>query len=269
MPTRTVLLAGVATALGAALILAGCGGSSRPGAARPPDVPASWSATVPEGRAVLAASTGTSAPAAPGTITTAGVGTVDGTPDTMKIGIGVSTNAPHAAQALSQNNSLAAAVQKALESDGVAAADIQTTGLSLQQSYSPNPAGYQVFDDVTATLRDLSKAGTVVDDAIAAAGDAGRLEWVDLSLADTSPLMAAARKQAVQSAQVQAQQLAAAAGEHLGALVSLTDQAPQGYPQPMLGNFAASGAVAAPAVPVQPGTQQLTVDVTGVWQVTS
>jgi hypothetical protein len=223
------------------------------------------------GQPVLTATgNGVGGNAAPGlsTITTEGIGTVTGAPDTATVGIAVSTSAPHAAAALAHNNAVAAAVQRALETDGVATADIQTTGLSLQQTYPPSPAGYQVYDEVTATLRNLALAGTVIDSAVEAAGDAGRLDEVNLSMADTDPLMAAARSQAVNSAKVQAEQLATAAGAHLGSLVSLTDQAaPQQYP--VYAGASASAGVAAPPVPIQPGTQQLTVDVTAVWRVTN
>jgi uncharacterized protein YggE len=207
-------------------------------------------------------------PGNPATITTEGTGTVTGTPDTATIGLGVSTTAPHAAQALQQNNTITKQVEDALSADGVAAKDIQTTGLSLQQNWTAGgPQGYAVYDQVTATLRSLATAGKTIDDAIAAAGDAGRLDMVNLSLGDSNPLMAAARQRAVANAKVQAQQLAAAAGEQLGALVSLNDQPQQqgsGYAMPLV---AASGANTAAPVPLQAGSQQLTVQVVGVWQV--
>jgi uncharacterized protein YggE len=165
---------------------------------------------------------------------------------------------------LAQNDAIAGRVQQALETDGVAAGDIQTTGLSLQQMGSPSPSGYQVDDSVSATLHDLARAGTTIDDAVAAAGDAGRLDGVSFSLSASSPLMAAARQQAVTAARVDAQQLAAAAGQHLSALVSLTDQ-----PQQVTGLFNGAVGMASPAaaVPLRPGTQQLSVEVTAVWAV--
>jgi uncharacterized protein YggE len=193
------------------------------------------------------------------------VGTVAGQPDTLTVGISVTTTAPHAGAALAQNNAVAARVQQVLRGDGVAAADLQTTGLSLQQAY-PAVNGYQVDDQVTATVRDLGKAGTIIDDALAAAGDSGRLDMAYLSLSTTSPYMAAARQQAVAAARIDAEQLAAAAGERLGPLVSLTDQAQQ--PGPTFPT-AISGAAASAAtpVPVQPGTQQVSVSVTAVWSI--
>jgi uncharacterized protein YggE len=212
------------------------------------------------GSATLTAST------TPGTITTQGTGMVSGAPDTMTLIIDVSTSALHAGTALQRNNALATAVQQTLERDGVKPSDIQTSGLSLQENYPPSQAGFQVDDSVNATTHDLTRAGTVIDDAIAAAGDSGRLDGVTFSMSDSSPLLAAARQQAVAAARVQAQQLAAAAGETLGSLVSLSDeqQSDGSYPFGATASAAASGSTA--PVPVKPGTQQLSVVVTAVWR---
>src|ERR1700722_12628794 len=182
----------IAAALGAAftLGLAGCGsGGGRPAST---DIK-------PAGAAVLASATAPSA-----TITTVGVGTVNGEPDTLTIGIGVTTTATHAATSLGENNAVAARVQQALERDGLARADLQTTGLSLQQAY-PARSGYQVYDEVTATVRNLAKAGTIIDDALGAAGDYGRLDMATLSLSSTNPYLASARTQAVAAAHVDAE----------------------------------------------------------------
>jgi uncharacterized protein YggE len=250
---RTLHLATAATAATAlAFSVAGCAGGSARGAGAAPVVLAA------AGPAPGSPTTGT-------TITTTGIGTVNGSPDTLSISIDVSTNAPHAADALAQNNAIAAKVQQVLRTEGVAAPDIQTEGLWLGPTNPPAPAGYAVDDTVTATLRNLATAGTVIDDAVAAVGDAGRLGTVNLSISNTSPLVADARQRAVAAARLDAQQLASAAGEHLGHLVSLTEQ-PQSNYYP--GSYSAgAGAAQAAPVPVQPGTQQLTVNVTTVWAV--
>jgi uncharacterized protein len=260
--TRTV--AALLALGGASLGLAACGAPSQTsGSGRQLTTP---------NQVVLAATndSAVSSPGSAGTVTTVGTGTVTGAPDTLTIGVGVSTTAPHAATALSQNNDIAGKVQQALAHDGVAAKDIQTTGLSLGQAY-PESDGYQAFDEVTATIHDISKAGTIIDDALAPAGDAGRLEMVNFSLSSSDPYMASARQSAVASAKAEAEQLAAAAGAHLGALISITDQQSPTYPQPYgVAARATSGGAAGtamPAVPVQAGSQQVTVSVTTVWAI--
>lgn len=214
-----------------------------------------------------ASNTGSTSANGSNTITTVGTGTVTGAPDTLTIGIGVSTTAPHAAVALSRNNDIAARVQQVLSRDGVAAKDIQTTGLSLQQAYPPSD-GYQAYDEVTATIHDITKAGSVIDDALAPAGDAGRLQMVNFSLSSTDPFMASARRSAVASAKAEAEQLASAAGVHVGALVSISVQQSPGYPQVFAAAPAGIGqGSGGTSVPLQAGTQQVTVDVTTVWAI--
>lgn len=219
----------------------------------------------------LAASTnsaGATPGGSPGTITTVGTGTVTGAPDTLTIGIGVSTTASHAAAALSENNDLAGKVQQALAHDGVQDKDIQTTGLSLQEAY-PTSSGYQVFDEVTATIHDLAVAGKIIDDALAPAGDAGRLEMVDFSMSSTDPYMTAARQSAVTAAKAEAGQLATAAGEHIGSLISITDQQSPVYPvyQGVANSGVGASAGSAAPVPLQAGSQRVTVNVTTVWAI--
>jgi uncharacterized protein YggE len=249
--TSTKQITTVAAALGV-LALAGCGTSHE--ISKPPmPKPVLLSATP-------------SSPATGPTVTADGVGTVTGQPDTVTIQISVSTTAPHAAAALAQNNAITGAVQSALRKDGIAKPDLQTSGLSVQENWTPSgPNGYAVTDGISATIRNLARAGTIIDDALAPAGDAGRLDYMNLSIANDESLMAGAKAQAVSSAQAQAARMAAAAGGHLGALVSLTDTSTHGnsiYPQAFQG---VSSAAAAP-VPIQAGSEQMTVTVAGVWQ---
>jgi uncharacterized protein YggE len=185
----------------------------------------------------------------------------------MTVSIRVSTSNLHAAPALARNNAITLAVQHALERDGVAPKDIQTSDLSLQETYPPSAAGFEVDDEVTATLHNLARAGSAIDDAVTVAGDAGRLDGVSFSMSDTSPLMGTARQQAVAAARADAVQLAAAAGEQLVGLRSLTDETDQNPPMPYGQVPMAAGSASTAPVPVQPGTQQLNVVVTAVWDV--
>jgi uncharacterized protein YggE len=269
--TRFVPIAGIIAAA-SALALTGCGGHSgvdrTSNSPSPSGSPPSGSPSAARQQAFLTPGTvpATVSPA-DGTITTTGTGTVSGAPDTMTVSIRVSTSDPHVAAALGHNNAITLAVQQALERDGVAAKDIQTTGLSLQETYPPSAAGYEVDDEVSATLHNLARAGSAIDDAVAAAGDAGRLDGVSFSMSDSSPLMAAARQQAVTAARADAAQLATAAGENLGGLRSITEETNQNAPVPYAQVPTAAGSASAAPVPVQPGTQQMSVVVTAVWDV--
>jgi uncharacterized protein len=198
-------------------------------------------------------------------ISVQGTGKVTGTPDTLTVILGVQTQGPSAKGALDANNQKAAALIGALKAKGVAANDLQTAGLSIGPTYAANSAritGYQVTNQVQATLHDLRAAGTVIDAAAAAVTDAVRVEQVSLSIDDDSALRALARAQAVQQAQAQAGQLAKAAGVKLGRIRSITD-VPTGSPD----TFYRVPAAAPAAVPIEAGSQQLSVLVDIVYDI--
>ena len=123
-----------------------------------------------------------------GKITVTGTGTVTGTPDQLVLSMGVQTNASSVSIALRQANEAASRVIRSLKAGGVRAADIQTSGLSIQPNYSNGsqvPVGYGVGEQLTATLRNLAKAGSQIQAAATAGGNATTVSGVSLNLADT------------------------------------------------------------------------------------
>src|SRR5690606_37792220 len=112
---------------------------------------------------------------------------------------------------------------------------------------------------VTATLRNVDKAGAVIDAAARAAGDAIRLNQVGFSFDDDTALRAAARADAVKNAMAQAKQLAAAAGVAVGPVLSITEDVVMPGPQPLPARLEAADAGA--AMPVLAGEGQLTITV--------
>ena len=202
-------------------------------------------------------------------ITVQGMGQATGTPDVLNAVFGFNTTAGSSTAALSENNAKVTQALAALTTSGVASRDVQTTGLTLQPQYAyphgvPTLTGYQVTDTLNATLRDVAKAGAAIDDVVGAAGDAAQINGLTFSIADPSKVQDAARAQAVRLAVAHAEAMAAAAGRRLGPVCSLTDntQPQQQVPYSSAGfdQNAATG-----AVPVQPGTQLETDQVTLVY----
>jgi uncharacterized protein len=207
--------------------------------------------------AAAATPPGTSEP--PG-ITARGTGTATATPDTATVVLGVQTRAASATAALAANSERATAVIGVLEGAGVAAADIRTSRLAIHPTSAPETGritGYEVTNQVTATLRDVAAAGAVVDAAAVAAGDAVRVEQISFSIADESAAKAQARADAVRRALDQAGQLAAAAGVELGPIRSIVEL-PADQPVPYRAEAADAQRA---AVPLEPGTQELRVAV--------
>lgn len=201
-------------------------------------------------------------------ITVTGTGTVNGTPNQLTLSMGVQVNAPSVSSALTEANQAISRVSAALKARGVAANDIQTSGLSIQPNYrdnSPTPDGYGVSEYLTATLNRISAAGAQIQAAVQAGGNAVTIDGVSLDLTDTSGLLARARAAAVADARHKAAQYARAIGQPLGPVISITDQAP-GQPTPIFAQ-ASGAAPRAPSVPISPGTQQLSVSVTVVYAI--
>ncbi|HET7012875.1 MAG TPA: SIMPL domain-containing protein [Streptosporangiaceae bacterium] len=201
-------------------------------------------------------------PAGSARITVTGNGTVTGTPNQLILSMGVQVSAASVSSALQEANQAVNRVTAALRAAGVASADIQTSGLSIQPNYradSQVPDGYQVSEYLTATLRHISSAGAQIQAAVQAGGNAVTVDGVSLNLTDTSALLARARAAAVADARHKAAQYASAAGQQLGPVISITDQA-QTQPYPF--DTAAAGAAPRASVPISPGTQQLSVSIT-------
>jgi uncharacterized protein YggE len=198
------------------------------------------------------------------TITVVGVGQVQGRPDVADLSIGVTARAGSAVNALSTTGDRAQKVLGVLHDAGVDDADIRTTDLSLNPTYDEGGGinGYEATNTVIARIRDLAKAGAVIDAAAGVAGDNIRVQGISFSIDDDSKLLASARSKAVKRARAQAEQLAEAAGVSAGDVLSIDEQTAS-VP---IDSRALDGA-AAGATPVSPGTQTLTVSATVVYAI--
>jgi uncharacterized protein YggE len=216
-----------------------------------------------------AALTAAAASAAPGgtRITVTGTGNVSGVPNQLALSMGVQTSGTSVTAALRQANSAVRSITAVLRHGGVAASDIQTSGLSIYPNYSGSsgvPDGYQVSEQLTITLRRLSVAGSQISGAARAGGNATVIDGVSLNLSDTSTLLASARAKAVADAKAKATAYARALGRPLGPVVSMSET-PVAQPYPLPEFATPSASRAASSVPVHPGTQQLSVTVTVIF----
>ena len=106
--------------------------------------------------------------APPRTITVTGEGVMKGHPDVMTVSLGVQTRDRSAIGALQQASTKATALLSTLKNAGVAEDDITTTDVSIWPQYDNNGryvTGYVASNSVVAKLRDLNKAGAVIDAA--------------------------------------------------------------------------------------------------------
>lgn len=196
-------------------------------------------------------------------ITVSSVGTATGIPNTLEIDVGVSVLADNVAEASAAAAKGGQAVIAALTSGGVAETDMTTTEYNIQQEYdySGNQQrliGYRVGNTVRAKVREVGRAGEIVDAVSAAGGDHSRIRGLRFGVEDETALEAAAREDAWNEALAKATQLAELSGQTLGKATSIreTVRSPV-VPVRMLADTAmAEGA----PTPIQPGTSTVTVD---------
>jgi uncharacterized protein len=203
-------------------------------------------------------------------LTVQGTGQASATPDVLTAVFGFSTTAGSSNAALTANNAQVNQALTALAANGVAKPDLQTTGLTLQPQYAypkgvPTLIGYQVTNTVSATLRNTATAGAAIDAVVNASGDAAQIDSLTFSFGDPARVEDKARADAVHQAVAHAAAMAAAAGRKLGPVCSLTDDTqPSLYPQTFGADSSATARQATP-VPVEPGTQVQTDQVTMVY----
>jgi uncharacterized protein YggE len=196
----------------------------------------------------------TSTPA--NTVTTSGHGTVTVVPDQATVSAGVRTQAETAAAALAQNAQTAQAVVAALKQAG--GKDLQTQQVSLypQTDEQGKVTGYVAQNTISASAK-IADAGGLVDAAVNAG--ANTVDGPSLTVADTSAIYRAALKKAVEDARARAQAIAEAGGFGLGQVTSVTEQG--AATPPIMYDAAAARSAKAPT-PVEPGTQDVSADVT-------
>jgi uncharacterized protein YggE len=201
------------------------------------------------------------------TLNVNGTGQIFLSPDIAYIYIGVHTEEPTAADAVTANNEETQQVIEALKAAGVEAKDIRTTNFSIwpNQQYGPDgqPTGtrYVVDNSVFVTVRELDNLGDLLDAAISAG--ANSINSIQFDVADKTDALKKAREEAVKDAKAQAQELADVAGMNLGEVQSISfyDSAPMPYMN-SYGKGGGGAAVSeAAAVPIQPGQLTLTVTV--------
>lgn len=202
--------------------------------------------------------------ALPRVITVSGEGQQFGRPDRAQLSAGVLAQAATAEAALTANGAAMNKVFAALKSLGIADAKIQTSNFSVSPQYPPyrqdNPepqkiVGYQVSNQVTVIVDDLTKLGPALD-ALVKSG-ANQLNGVSFAISNPKPLAEAARKDAVLDATAKAKTLAAAAGVQLGPVLSI-QEGDISRPMPIM----AMARMEKDSTPIAAGEQSVGVSVT-------
>ncbi|MBN9303788.1 MAG: hypothetical protein BGO82_15555 [Devosia sp. 67-54] len=218
---------------------------------------------------------------AAGTMQMSGHGEVMAKPDTAYVTSGVTSQGATAKAALDANTTDMSALIKVLKDAGIAEADIQTSGFSVNPNYiysdqrdqngyqlPPKIAGYTVTNSVTVHVRDLAALGAMLDKEVSVG--ANTINGISFAVEDPSALYDEARKAAFADAQAKASLYAQAAGIGLASIQNITESSGVIQPpQPYLYKAAAAAQDRAAPVPVEAGQLTFSIDVNVTWELNS
>ncbi|MDC0887007.1 SIMPL domain-containing protein [Altererythrobacter sp.] len=184
---------------------------------------------------------------------------VEVAPDIVTIGAGVSTEAPTAVEALRRNSAEMRRVVDLIKARGVNPRDIQTTAINLSAQYDYDRTNqrqvfraYQASNRVSVKLRDIPRAGEMLD-ALVAAG-ATNIFGPIFSIEDDTSAKAEARKRALERGQKQAMEYAVFAGYSGVRLLQVSESMSRNSgPVAMERSMMQADVSAAPPPPMEPG----------------
>ena len=204
----------------------------------------------------------------PPQIFTSARGEVSATPDRATILFAVETHGKSAAVAGTQNARTQRAVLDTLRSLGFSKTDLSTVGYSVSPEYDYNNrdgkppllTGYVARNAVRVNARKIDLVGPAIDAALAKGSNSVSSLQFETSQIDS--VRRAAMKEAVGRARADAEAMAVAAGGSLGSLIEATIN--DFMPQPMM-MMRAQMAKSADGTPIEPGVQDVAVNVTTRW----
>ena len=193
-------------------------------------------------------------------------------PDIAFATIGVTTQSRDQSEAVQENATRTKKVMDALTGSGIASKDIQTNYYAVQPQYDYNTSppirtGYQVVNNLRVKIRDLAKAGLILDKATAAG--ASEVDGLSFDLEDHHKVEGQALAAAVADARRKAKLMAQAADVGLGHLLSLSEGAVPPV-QPIYAGAmmrATAEAASAPPTPISPQEITVTADVTAAFAI--
>jgi len=198
-----------------------------------------------------------------------GQGEVTVTPDIATLRLGIAAEAPTVAEAQSQAAEAMDKVMAALKDNDVDKKDIQTQYFNIRQvtkwdriKEEEEVIGYRVTNMVTAKIREVDKAGTIIDEVAKAGGDFTRIDSISFSVDEPSAYYEEARKEAMADAKAKAEHLAKLGGVSLGKPTYISEGAQT--PPVIYREAVMEAGIPAPApapTPISPGELEISLTV--------
>jgi uncharacterized protein YggE len=204
-----------------------------------------------------------------------GEGKVTAVPDVAILSLGIEAQELSVAEAQARANEAMDSVIKALKNAGIDDKDIQTQYFNIQKvtrwdndRQEEIILGYRVTNTVTAKVRKVDEAGSVIDAVAAAGGDLTRINSIGFTVDDPTPYYEQARVKAVDDAAAKAKKLADTAGVKLGKPTYISENTYM--PGPIYRDTAVKteGAPAPVETPISPGELEITTNVQIAYAIT-
>lgn len=210
------------------------------------------------------------------TISIQGTGIVTSAPDIAYINLGVNSSAQTARVALDKNNKAMNNIITAIKKIEVESKDIQTSNFSINPRYNriqkqeglPEIIGYEVFNNLNITIRNLDDLGAILDQVVTLGSN--RINNIQFAIAKPQPLEDQARALAAEDAKRRAEIYADTLGFNLGKIIEITEGRARN--QPLMQAKMERGAMMMDAAvsqsaPIEAGQQAITSSVTVIWDI--
>ena len=199
-------------------------------------------------------------------ISVTGTGAVTVVPDVEILIMGVEVMRETVAEAREKAAAANQAIRDSLEDNGVEERDVATQFFNIFPQYAfeerraPEIIGFTVTNQLRVKVREIDSVSDVLDGAIAAGGDAVRVQSISFTVDEPEQFFDEARAEAMADARERAEQLADLAGVSLGPPRTISESR-GGGPIPFPVGAGAFRAEAQAATPISPGETEIALTV--------
>lgn len=199
------------------------------------------------------------------TFDVSGEGKVTIKPDIASVSVGIQSSGSSVKAVQDQINSSINKISEAVKGLGIDSKDIQTTNYNINPEYDFSAGqrikGYTASTNLYIKVRQIDKVNQVID--AATSNGANQVYGINFEVDDKSTAQNEARQKAVADARKKAEDAAKIAGFRLGRIVNYSENLGGfGGPVPLMRATAADSAVSNPPTQVEPGSTDITVNVT-------
>ncbi|NMM64031.1 SIMPL domain-containing protein [Clostridium sp. P21] len=219
------------------------------------------------GSKVLAADNKTST-SSEKTINVSGVGEVNVAPDIAYVSLGVMTQKESVSDAQKENSNAMNKIINEVKKQGVKSEDIKTVNYSITPKYnydnktgSNKLVGYTIVNAISVKVKDITKVGTIIDNAVA--NGANNSNGINFGVSDYEKYYNMALKNAISNANSKAKVIADSIGVKVSVPTKIIENS-TGVPNTSPIYYNAS--LSKESTPIETGTYKVRADVSAVYQ---